>query len=216
MGLGTLTAHGVMLGEGTSAVGFATIGTAGRILVDQGAAADPSFSSTGLTVTQWSGSIITANPSSGTATLNLALGNRFFCTLVNGVPTTLVLSNPTVGQPFSILLIQDVTGSGTVGTWFSGIKWAGGAAPTLTTAASKGDLATFLCVSTVPTGVYWGMMAGQNFLVDTYGEYASFNLSGYCPGTGLSGRRGRMGLQRRYDHQFHRIPWISVPAVQYL
>jgi len=122
------------------------------------AAAD--LPTTGLTITQWTGGLITANPAAGTATFNLAAGNRFFCTLVNGTPTTLVLSSPAVGQQFSILLIQDGTGSCTVGTWFTGIKWAGGSAPTLTTTASKGDLVTFLCVS---TGVYWGMIAGQNF-----------------------------------------------------
>lgn len=42
-GLATLTAHAVMLGEGTSNVAFATIGTAGRLLIDQGASADPAF-----------------------------------------------------------------------------------------------------------------------------------------------------------------------------
>ena len=42
-GLGTLTANSVLLGEGTGNVGFATIGTAGRALIDQGAAADPGF-----------------------------------------------------------------------------------------------------------------------------------------------------------------------------
>ena len=42
-GLGTLTANAVVLGEGTSSPGFATIGTAGRALIDQGAAADPGF-----------------------------------------------------------------------------------------------------------------------------------------------------------------------------
>ena len=42
-GLGTLTAHGVMLGEGTGAPGFATVGTAGRVLTDQGSGADPVF-----------------------------------------------------------------------------------------------------------------------------------------------------------------------------
>jgi hypothetical protein len=41
--LATLTAHAVMLGEGTGSVAFATIGTAGNLLIDQGAAADPSF-----------------------------------------------------------------------------------------------------------------------------------------------------------------------------
>jgi hypothetical protein len=39
----TLTAHAVLLGEGTAALGFATIGTGGRLLIDQGAGADPLF-----------------------------------------------------------------------------------------------------------------------------------------------------------------------------
>jgi hypothetical protein len=38
-----LTAHGVLLGEGTSALGTATIGTSGRVLTDNGAGADPTF-----------------------------------------------------------------------------------------------------------------------------------------------------------------------------
>jgi hypothetical protein len=42
-GLGTLTAHAVLLGEGTANLGLATIGTAGRVLLDQGATADPNF-----------------------------------------------------------------------------------------------------------------------------------------------------------------------------
>jgi hypothetical protein len=39
----TLTAHAVLLGEGTGAVAFATIGTGGNLLIDQGAGADPAF-----------------------------------------------------------------------------------------------------------------------------------------------------------------------------
>ena len=42
-GLTTLTAHAVMLGEGVNPPGFATIGTAGRVLLDQGVSADPAF-----------------------------------------------------------------------------------------------------------------------------------------------------------------------------
>jgi hypothetical protein len=42
-GLATLTANAVMLGEGTSTPGFATIGTAGRLLTDNGSGADPTF-----------------------------------------------------------------------------------------------------------------------------------------------------------------------------
>src|SRR5579871_1931911 len=39
----TLTAHAVLLGEGTSSIAAATIGTSGRILTDNGAGADPTF-----------------------------------------------------------------------------------------------------------------------------------------------------------------------------
>jgi hypothetical protein len=42
-GLTSLTAHAVLLGEGTGNVAFATIGTAGRLLIDQGASTDPAF-----------------------------------------------------------------------------------------------------------------------------------------------------------------------------
>jgi hypothetical protein len=42
-GGGSLTPHAVLLGNGTSPFGTAPIGTAGRVLVDQGAGADPGF-----------------------------------------------------------------------------------------------------------------------------------------------------------------------------
>ncbi len=42
-GLGSLPANSVLLGEGTANVGSASVGTSGRLFVDNGAAADPSF-----------------------------------------------------------------------------------------------------------------------------------------------------------------------------
>lgn len=42
-GQNTLSAHNVLLGEGTGAVGFAAPSTAGRMLISQGAAVDPAF-----------------------------------------------------------------------------------------------------------------------------------------------------------------------------
>lgn len=44
-GLQTLTAHAVLLGEGVSAVSFATTGISGRLLIDQGSGNDPLFQS---------------------------------------------------------------------------------------------------------------------------------------------------------------------------
>ena len=304
-GLGTLTAHAVLLGEGTSNVAFAATGTAGRLLIDQGAAADPSFNAmagdatitSGGTITvtktngvafaasattdttnasniasgtlaaarlpnpsastlggiesylavshQWINAISTSgvpsstqpaftdisgsvaasqlpNPSSSTLggvqsyagvthqwinsistsgvpsstqpaftdisgsvavgqlpTVGLTL-NEFISTITTdtdgstvtfdlsvtnwhqvtlGGNRTLALSNGTTGQQFTIVLIQDGTGSRTV-TWFSGIKWPGGSAPTLTTTASKADVFTF---KQTGAGAYYGFVAGQNF-----------------------------------------------------
>jgi hypothetical protein len=53
---------------------------------------------------------------------------------------------------------QDATGSRTV-TWFSGITWAGGSAPTLTTTANKTDSFGFQQIS---SGAYLGFVIAQN------------------------------------------------------
>lgn len=92
-----------------------------------------------------------------TITFDLAAGQWYDVTL--GGNRTLAVSNPAVGQNFSVEITQDATGSRTV-TWWSGIKWAGGSPPTLSTAAGAVDLFTFRCKS---AGVYRGMVAGQGF-----------------------------------------------------
>ncbi len=102
-GLGTLTAHAVMLGEGTSTPGFAAIGTAGRVLLDQGAAADPAWqvmsgdiaiSATGVTTIQ-AGSV--------------ALGDH-----VNLVASS-IMANPTgsAAAPSAVTLAGGLAFSGT-------------------------------------------------------------------------------------------------------
>ena len=52
-------------------------------------------------------------------------------------------TNPS--NPCNLLLkiIQDATGSRTVTAWDADIKWAGGAAPTLTTGAGTIDICSF-------------------------------------------------------------------------
>lgn len=93
----------------------------------------------------------------GTATIDLALNNKSTVNFPAG-NITVALSNATVGQVFMIGLKQDSTGSRTV-TWFSGISWAGGGVPALTTTASKIDRFGFLCTA---VGVYEGYIIGQN------------------------------------------------------
>lgn len=92
-----------------------------------------------------------------TVTFDLAAHAAWKVTL--GGNRTLALSNPTASSPFTIVLQQDGTGSRTV-TWWSGVVWSAGTAPTLTTTASKYDVFTFLTVS---PGVFLGFVAGQNY-----------------------------------------------------
>lgn len=65
--LATLTAHAVLLGEGTSSLAFATIGTGGRMLLDQGAGADPSFNAMSQDCTITSGGVITCTKTNNVA-----------------------------------------------------------------------------------------------------------------------------------------------------
>lgn len=75
----------------------------------------------------------------GTMTPNFALSNSCVATFGAG---NLTIANPTnvkAGQTWLLSLTQDGTGSRTV-TWGSQYKWAGGTAPTLSTAASSKDV----------------------------------------------------------------------------
>jgi len=99
--------------------------------------------------------IVTATDGA-TVTFNLSLGNIQQVTL--GGNRTLAVSNVSVGQCFILNLIQDATGGRTV-TWFAGISWAGGSAPTLTTTANKRDSFGFICTA---ANTYLGYIVGLN------------------------------------------------------
>jgi hypothetical protein len=89
-------------------------------------------------------------------TFNMAVGNRQRVTL--GGNRSLDVSNTQEGQPFLVRLKQDATGSRTV-TWWAGISWPDGAAPTLTTTANKADMFQFIRTG---TNTYDGFVVGQN------------------------------------------------------
>ena len=64
------------------------------------------------------------------------------------------------GRSFLLMLTQDGSGSRTV-TWPAGIAWSGGTAPTLTTAANKTDVFTF--VYNAQRAAWLGFTDGLNF-----------------------------------------------------
>jgi len=82
---------------------------------------------------------------SGSTTIDFGIANIITATLTG----TTTFANPTtesVGQSGSIIVTQDGTGGRTL-AWGSQFKWAGGTAPTLSTAASAVDRIDYLVVA---------------------------------------------------------------------
>ena len=69
------TAHAVLLGEGSSAFGLATIGTGGRLFVDQGSGADPAWKALSADCSITAAGAITCLSTNGTLFGNLATAN---------------------------------------------------------------------------------------------------------------------------------------------
>jgi hypothetical protein len=97
----------------------------------------------------------------GAVNISLQNDNVLVWTLTGNV--TLTLSSPPPSNDalaVTFILIQDGTGSRTV-TWPGSVKWPGGVAPVLTTAAGKIDVVTLI---TYDGGTsYLGFVGGQNF-----------------------------------------------------
>lgn len=99
----------------------------------------------------------------GTVVLDLTTGNAFQHTLTADI-TTLTISNPpATGKlgSFVLKVVQDSTAR-TI-AWPGSVQWAGGTAPTLSTASGAIDIFSFI---TWDAGTSWfGMVGGQAFAV---------------------------------------------------
>lgn len=145
-GLATLTAHAVMLGEGTSNVAFAPIGTSGRIMVDKGAATDPGFAAIGGDCT-----------AAFSTTINLT------CTETNGVAfaTSATTDTTNAANITSGVLASARGGAGTI----NGILKANGSGVTSlavkgTDYVSPGSTTQQLGANPTATGASGGVMMG--------------------------------------------------------
>lgn len=105
-------------------------------------------------VTNYTETAFSAN-SSTAITLALTNGTVQIITLTGSA--TITMPTAAVGKSFILLLRQDATGSRTV-TW-STVNWAGGTAPTITSAASKQDIYSFFSDGTS----WYGVTVGQNY-----------------------------------------------------
>lgn len=92
-----------------------------------------------------------------TMTFNLALTNFFITEALTGNPT-FAFSNITTSQPFTIIILQDGTGSRVV-TWPANIKWQGGVAPVLS-GANNYDIFSFVRIDDT---YFLGSFSGFSF-----------------------------------------------------
>ena len=89
--------------------------------------------------------------SSTAVTLSLSSGTVLSYTLTGNC--TFTMPTATSGTSFIVKLIQDGTGSRTA--TFTGVKWPGGLAPTITTTATTGlDILSFVCINSVWYGTF--------------------------------------------------------------
>ena len=93
--------------------------------------------------------------------LDLASYTVFIVTLTSATPCTFTMPTGTsavAGKSFSVYLRQPSAGTFTIAT-FTGVRWAGGAAPTITQALGKMDVFSF-----ISDGVNWYGSVVYNFL----------------------------------------------------
>jgi len=143
-GLATLTAHAVLLGEGTSNVAFAAPSTAGYVLTDNGATSDPTFqalpSSGNPTASILAaadiaaGSLVNVYNNSGTANV-VEAANTSSSTFANGVALSAITNGSSGVITFGAVKVTGLSGL-TPGSLFLGTAGA----PTSIAPSSSGDV----------------------------------------------------------------------------
>ena len=69
---------------------------------------------------------------------------------------TLIFSGAVKDQVLTFIITQDATGGRTL-AWPANIKWPGGQAPVLSTAANRVDIVQVMCVQDTPSAAYIGL-----------------------------------------------------------
>jgi hypothetical protein len=131
-----------------SATGNATVGN----LTITGVATNP-------TITNYTETAQLLGTVGAAVTLSLTTGTVISATLTASTPCTFTMPAATAGKSFMLQLKQAATGMTTA--TFPGVKWRGGAAPTITAVASAVDILTFVAAT---NGSTWYGSYTQAFL----------------------------------------------------
>ena len=92
-----------------------------------------------------------------TVTLDLANGTFQNLTLTSATALTVTMPTATAGKSFILIVRQPASGTATTVT-FTGVKWPGGTAPTITATVAKADILAFFA-----DGTNWYGSFVQNF-----------------------------------------------------
>jgi len=96
------------------------------------------------------------NSAAATININWYTGIQQRVTL-NQAGHTVNFSNGRPGATHRLVLCQDGTGSRTVTTWPSTVRWSGGTAPTLTTTVGRCDVISFIVTNGTSTQIFLGV-----------------------------------------------------------
>jgi len=112
---------------------------------------------TNPTVTNYVETVVAIGTVNSSSTLSLTNGTVQTATLTASTACTFTMPTATAGKSFVLLLKQAAsTGNGTA--TFTGVKWNSAGAPTITAAAGKMDILTF-----VADGTNWYGSASQGY-----------------------------------------------------
>jgi len=111
----------------------------------------------GASINGYTEGVVAIGTVTTTNTLSLTSGTVQTATLTASTACTFTMPTATAGKSFVLLLKQAATtGNGTA--TFTGVKWSGGTAPTITATAAKMDILSFFA-----DGTNWYGSATQNF-----------------------------------------------------
>jgi hypothetical protein len=102
---------------------------------------------------QYTEGVVAIGNSTTTQTISLTNGTLQTCTLTGNC--TFTMPTAAAGKSFTLILS---TGAGSFTAAFTGVKWASGSAPTITTTAARWDILTF-----VSDGTNWYGSFAQAF-----------------------------------------------------